>query len=190
MMTMKRTVALITTVVIASAAAACAGDADAPADDAAATMDTGSAGGMQMDPAMMRRHADESDSAVVVMRQHVQEMRSLSPEEQHARVSEHTGRVAAMLTLLERHMREMDMGMNMSDEHMGAMMGKDAEGHRHMINEMQTLRAEAEALQIASPADVARQMPPHLERLEALLTSMEVSGAHMRRSGSGQGGGD
>lgn len=138
--------------------------------------------GMQMDPAMMRRHADELDQTASRMRQHIQQMRELSPEQWHERMGEHVAQVSQMLTLMNRQVGEMDMGMGMSDEQMGAMMGMSAEEHRQMMEQMRTLRAEVEQLQTASQAEVRARMPAHLERLEEMLRMVEQSAAHMRQS--------
>lgn len=88
--------------------------------------------------------------------------------------------VAEMLSVIDRQMREMDMGMNMSDEHMGEMMGMSGEDHRTMMSEVEALRAEVGQLQTAGQADVAARMPAHLDRIEGLLERMAASADHMR----------
>jgi hypothetical protein len=183
-MSQTHTIARGITAAVAAVTVACAGDSrPEPADTpSAAAQDAADHGSMQMDPAVMQRHAAEADSAVADVRQHVQRMRQLSAAQQHERIGEHTTRLAGLLNLMDNHMREMDMGMNMGDDHMGAMMGMSAEEHRQMMAEVQTLRSEAEALQVASAADVARQMPTHLQRLEGLLDMMSRSAAHMHMS--------
>jgi hypothetical protein len=169
--------------------AGCGGGAEPPPpaqDTAAATGAAGTEGmaghdmgAMHMDPAVMQRHAQEMDSTVAEMRRHVQAMRQAGAAQWHARMGEHAPRVARMLSLLDRQMREMDMGMGMDDAHMGEMMGMSAEEHRRMMEEMQALRADVEQLQTASEAEVRQRMPEHLDRLERMLQWMEQSARHM-----------
>ena len=137
-------------------------------------------GGMQMEAGMMQRHAQEADSMASQIRQHIQQMRQLSPEQQHERMGEHVAEVSQMLSLMNRQMREMDMGMGMSDEQMGQMMGMSGEEHRQMMQQMQTIRTDVEQLQTAGPADVRNRMPEHLDRLERAVQMVEQSAQHMR----------
>jgi hypothetical protein len=177
-------------VLLASALAACGGASDEPSpsqDDATATGMTGmegmparDMGAVQMDPATMQRHAQEMDSMVAEMRQHVQTMRQLEPDEWHARMGEHVPRVGGMLGMIDRQMREMDSGMGMGAEQMGRMMGMTAEEHRRMLDEMQTLRTEAEQIQTAPAAELRERMPAHLDRLDQMMATMEQSAAHLR----------
>jgi hypothetical protein len=136
--------------------------------------------GMHMDPGMMQRHAQEADTMASRMRQHVQQMRQLSPEQQHERMGEHVTHVSQMLGLMNRQMREMDMGMGMSDEQMGQMMGMSGEEHRRMMGQMQAIRTDVEQLQTASLPDVRQRMPAHLDRLDQMVRTMEQSAEHMR----------
>jgi response regulator RpfG family c-di-GMP phosphodiesterase len=136
--------------------------------------------GMRKDPAMMQRHAQEMDQLTSDLRRHIEQMRRLSPEEQHERMGEHVTRVSQLFGLTNRQMREMDMGMGMTDEQMGQMMGMSGEEHRRMVEEMQALRTEVEQLQTASWAEVQQRMPEHLDRLERMVRMMEQSAAHMR----------
>jgi hypothetical protein len=95
-------------------------------------------------------------------------MRQLPPEQQHAQMGDHAARVSRMLGMMQRQDREMDMGMGMSGEE-----------HRRMMNEMQAVRAEAEALQTAPVGEVRARMPAHLDRLEALTRMVQRSAEHM-----------
>jgi hypothetical protein len=163
---------------------ACTGTTDTE-DMHAAAAATGTAGmsghdmgSMQMDSALMRRHAEEMDSTVTAMRAHAQSMRATGAGEWYARMGEHTSRVAGMLSMMERHMREMDMGMGMHDDHMGAMMGMSGDDHARMMEEVAALRREVEQLQTAAAAAVTAAMPAHLDRLERLLDLMAQSGGH------------
>jgi hypothetical protein len=135
---------------------------------------------MEMDPAMMERHADEADGMAAEVREHVDAFRRLSPEEQHARFAEHAGVVAGMLGLMDRQMREMSMGMPMDDEEMGAMMGMSGEEHRQMMQQMATLRTEAEDLQVAPTEEIGARMGAHLDRLEAMARMLETMAREMR----------
>lgn len=174
---------------VGGSAAACGG-AEAPptGDSAAVTTTDGGApaamqhdmAGMHMDPAVMQRHAQEADSLAAVLRDHIDQMRQLSAGEQHARIGEHVAHVAGMLSLMDRHMGEMDHGMGMDDAHMGEMMGMNSGEHRQMMEQMRLIRAEAEQLQIASRADVAQLMPAHLDRLGEMVRHMEQSAGHMQ----------
>lgn len=128
----------------------------------------------------MHRHAQELDGMTPRMRDHIQQMRQLSPEQQHERMGEHVGELSQMLTLMNRQMGEMGMGMSMSDEQMGEMMGMSGEEHRRMVEEMQGIRAELEELQTASPDEVRERMPAHLDRTEGMVHMMEGSAEHMR----------
>jgi hypothetical protein len=128
----------------------------------------------------MWRHAHEADSMAAAVREHVGQMRELSPEQWHARIGEHVGQVSQMLNLMDRQRREMDMGMGMSDEQMGRMMGMTGEEHRRLREELQGLRTAAEELQTASRQLVRQRMPDHLSRLEGMAETMERSAAHMR----------
>jgi hypothetical protein len=136
--------------------------------------------GMHMDPEMMQRHAREMDEATSRMRTHIEEMRQLSSDQQHERMGAHVTEVSRMLNLVNRQMGEMDMGMGMGDEHMGQMMGMSGEEHRRMTEEMQAIRSDVEALQVASQAEVRARMPDHLSRLERMVGRMEQSAEHMR----------
>jgi len=174
---------------VGGAAAGCGGTEAPPAGDpvAGTTADTAPAGtmhghdmaGMHVDAAAMHRHAQEADSMAAAMRAHVQQLRQLSAEEQHARIGEHVAQVSRMLSLIDRHMREMDHGTGMDGAHMGEMMGMSAEEHRQMMEQMRTLRSEAERLQTASRAEVRQLMPEHLDRLDGMVRMMEQSAAHM-----------
>lgn len=184
-MSRKRTAAAL--MLMAVVIAAGCGGADAP-DEQAAVGDTNAMqghdmsamGGMAMDTAVMRRHATEMDSLVNSMRAHIAAMRQVPANEWHTRMPEHAPMVAEMLSVIDRQMREMDMGMNMSDEHMGEMMGMSGEDHRTMMSEVEALRAEVGRLQTAGQADVAARMPAHLDRIEGLLERMAASADHMR----------
>jgi hypothetical protein len=170
--------------------AACGSPDPAPAGNgtgvpAMATGDTAhphDMAGMTMagDHAAMQRHAQEADSMAVAMRAHVDRMRASSAEQQHDRIGEHVAQVSRMLNMMDRQMREMDHGSGMDDAHMGEMMGMSVDDHRRMMEEMRTIRTEAEQLQVASRAEVSRTMPAHLDRIERMLVMMEASAAHMR----------
>jgi hypothetical protein len=136
--------------------------------------------GMPEREGMMQRHAQEADAMAASIREHVQEMRQLQPEQWHERMGEHVGQVSRMLGLMNRQMREMDMGMGMGDEEMGRMMGMTGEEHRRMMEDMQALRAEVEALQTASRDEVRERMPAHLDRLDRMADMMEESARAMR----------
>lgn len=129
---------------------------------------------------MMKRHAEEADSMAAAIRDHVRQMRELPADQWHDRMGEHVGKVSQMLGLMNRHMREMGMGMDMSDERMGEMMGMSGEEHRRMMEDMQALRADLEQLQTASRDEVRDRMPGHLDALEEMAGMMEESAAHMR----------
>jgi hypothetical protein len=135
--------------------------------------------GMEMDPATMQRHAVEMDSMATELRAHVAALRQLPQAQWHARMDQHAPLVARMLGLMERQMREMDMGMGMDADHMGEMMGMTGDEHDAMLREMTALRTEVGQLQTASPDEVRAQMPAHLERLERMIEIMESSAEHM-----------
>lgn len=134
---------------------------------------------MAMDPAAMQRHAVEMDSMATELRAHVAELRQLPPDQWHARMDQHAPLVARMLGMMERQMREMDMGMGMDAAHMGEMMGMSGAEHETMLQEMTALRTEVGQLQTATPEEVRAQMPAHLERLERMVEVMEASAEHM-----------
>lgn len=168
-------------------AMACGGGEDAPAGDAHGDMPMGQPmegmegmHGAEDMSAMMTRHAQEADSMATVVRQHAQELRQLPADEWHERMGEHVTRVSQMLNLMNRQMREMDMGMGMSDDQMGEMMGRTGEEHRGMMEEMRALRTDLEQLQTASRDEVRDRMPDHLERLERMVDMLEASARHMR----------
>jgi hypothetical protein len=158
---------------------ACGRDDDAdPMDDTHGEMPAGQpVEGMSG----MQHHAHELDAMTPALQQHIQQMRQLTPEQQHERMGEHVTRVSQMLSLMSRQMREMDMGMGMSDEQMGRMMGMSGVEHRRMMDELQGIRSEVEELQTASVAEVRQRMGAHLERLEGMVAMMERSAEHMRR---------
>jgi hypothetical protein len=181
---------------LAMATAACGGaEPEAASEPVAATAPAGDTahphhgmGGMQMDHATMQRHMQEGDSMAAVMRAHVQRMRGLSPEQQHARIGEHVSQLSRMLGMMDRHMREMGHGHAMDDAGMQEMMGMSMAEHERMMGEMRTLRAEAERLQTASQAEVRQLMPGHLGRLEGMLEMMDHHhAAHREMHGHGQG---
>jgi hypothetical protein len=182
--------AVLGVMLVGGLAAACGGNEGPPPDEAAGTA-TPAPGDvahghdmpdMHVDPAMMQRHVQEADSMATAMRTHIQQMRQLSAEEQHVRIGEHVGHVSRMLSMMDRHMREMGHGTGMDDAPMGEMMGMSPEEHRRMMEQMRTLRSETERLQTASQAEVRRQMPEHLDRLEDTVRMMEQSAAHMHHS--------
>lgn len=170
--------------VLGAGISACAGDEDTPPmGDVHGEMPMGEPmEGMQGMEGMtgMQRHSEEADSMASVMGEHIQQMRALAAEEWHDRMGEHVRQVSQMLSLVNRQMREMDMGMSMSDEQMGQMMGMTGEEHRRMMDEMQALRTELEELQTASHDEVRERMPDHLDRLERMAEMLEQSAGHMR----------
>lgn len=192
-----RIAGIMVTAGIVITAAACGGGADSTMEADTAVADTGpphGAGGhdmsaMQVDTALMRRHADQADSMAAETLQDVERLRRMAPGEWYARIDRHVPRVAAMLTMLDRHMREMDMGMGMADDEMGAMMGMSGAEHRAMLELMEALRDDAGKLQTAPAQEVAATMPAHLERLERLLAMLERGAAHMRGASGMQGAG-
>ena len=164
---------------------ACAGGEDTPplGDDVHGETPMGeSMEGMEGMEGMtgMQRHAEEADSMASVVREHVRQMRGLAAEQWHDRMGEHVRQVSQMLALVNRQMREMDMGMGMSDEQMGQMMGMSGEEHRRMMEEVQALRTELEELQTASRDEVRERIPDHLDRLERMAGMLEQSAGHMR----------
>lgn len=128
----------------------------------------------------MQRHAEEADSMASVLREHTGQMRELDAEQWHDRMGEHVRQVSQVLAVVDRQMREMDMGMGMSDEQMGQMMGMTGEEHRRMMDEMQAVRGELEQLQTASRDELRERMPDHLDRLERMVDMLEQSAGHMR----------
>lgn len=170
----------IVAVVAAITIGACSsGDSQPDADTASPTPDDGEHTGMMLDSAAMHQHAQETDSIVREMRQHAAQLREMAPDAWPARVDTHVERVAGMLAMMDRHMREMNMNMASDHEHMGEMMGMTAEEHTAMVADMAALRANAETLQTATAAQVRAVMPTHLDRLERMLSGMERSAAHM-----------
>lgn len=164
--------------VLGAGISACAGDDETPPmGDVQGEMPMGEAmEGMTG----MQRHAEEADSMASIVREHTGQMRGLDAEQWHDRMGEHVRQVSQMLALVDRQMREMDMGMGMSDEQMGQMMGMTGEEHRRMMNEMQAVRSELEQLQTASREEVRERMPDHLDRLERMVDMLEQSAGHMR----------
>jgi hypothetical protein len=126
--------------------------------------------------AAMQRHAAEAKQMEERLRTHLQQMRRLSAEQQHARMGEHVSAVGQMLSMMDRHMRE--MGMGAGHTHMGQMMGMSAAQHDQMMKEMQALRAEVEQMQTLPAAEVGRQMPAHLDRLERMLPMLQQCAGH------------
>lgn len=169
---------------------ACGGDRAREPDGAVAS-DTGMSGmeghdmsdmgamTMPVDADMMRRHAAEMDSMANALRSHVAEMRQLPQAQWHARMDRHAPLVARMLGMMERQIREMDMGMNMDAGHMGAMMGMTGAEYQAMQSELAALRTEVGQLQTAAPADVRTQMPTHLDRLERVIDILAQTAQHM-----------
>jgi hypothetical protein len=180
----QKVVAMLVAVVVA--AAGCAeretADTDTMADHDGMTgmAHDGMGMGMHGDTAAMRRHADEAEAAAREMRAHLDEMRALEPAARHERIGDHTQRVAGLLSLMDRHMREMGMSPDMDHGQMGEMMGMSGEDHERMGAEMRAVRAEAEALQRASRDEVRQQLPAHLDRVEGLVGMMERAAASMR----------
>ena len=145
---------------------------------------------MAADGAMMRRWAEELDRDASRTREQIRTMRQLPPEQWHARMNEHAGLVTGMIDHMERRMDEMGQmggmhmgGMGMRADGVGSMMGMSAEGHREMLNRMQTLRDDIHQLRSAAPAEVMERMPGHLERLDEMARMMEQGAAHMRAMG-------
>jgi hypothetical protein len=180
----KQSRGILAVVVLGVVLGACGRDEHDVGDEAARHDDMPAMNGMHMDAGAMERHAAESRAMAERMRAHVREMRALPPAEWHDHVEHHTGEVAALLSMMSRHMREMDMGMDMDDAHMGEMMGMSGDEHRRMMDDMEALREETETLQTASASEVQRRMPAHLDRLERMVQMMEEAGEHM---GAGHG---
>jgi hypothetical protein len=171
----------IVAVVAAIGIAACgSGDSAAETDTAASTPPAGEHAGMAMDSAAMRRHAQEADSIVREMRQHADALRQLPPDAWPSRMNAHVARVAGMLAMMDRHMREMNMSMGSAHEHAGEMMDMTAEEHTAMMADLAALRADAETLQTATASRITQLMPAHLDRLERMLSMLERGAAHMR----------
>ena len=158
-------------------------------------------GPMGADTAMMRRWAEEMDREASQLREHLQGMRQLAPEQWYAQRAEHASVVTDALGRMERRMDEMrqmgsmrmrgmgmgGMGMGTPMSSVGPMMGMSGDEHQDMLRLMEVLQSDAEQLRTASVAEVMERMPGHLKRLEALVAMMEQSAAHMR-SGREMGG--
>jgi hypothetical protein len=168
-------------VAVAAALGACGGAGHGVDEPGHGAAEAHTAGGMDMG-AMMRRHADEGEAMAAETRAHVERMRRLPPAEWHARMGDHVGQVSRMLSLMTRQVREMDMGMGMSDEAMGAMMGMSGGEYRRTREEQAALRAELEALQTAPAPEVRARVPGHLDRVEALARTLDESARAMRGS--------
>jgi hypothetical protein len=132
------------------------------------------------DAAMMQRHGAEAKQMAERMLAHLQQMKTLSAEQQHARMGEHASAVVQMLSMMDRHMRE--MGMGTGHTHMGHMMGMSSAQHDQMMKEMQVLRVEIEQMQTLPAAEVGRQMPAHLDRLERMLPMLQQCAGHAHHS--------
>lgn len=130
--------------------------------------------------AVMQRHAAEAKQMEERMRTHLQQMRGLSAQQQHARIGEHASAVGQMLSMMDRHMRE--MGMGTGHAHMGQMMGMSAAQHDQMMKDMQALRTEVERMQTLPAAEVGRTMPAHLDRLERMLPMLQQCAGHAHHS--------
>jgi hypothetical protein len=149
------------------------------------------------DSNMMERHGAEATQMGQRVREHLKQVRKFSADEQYARIGEHASLVGQMLSMMDRHMREMGMHGG-QDGHDGHMMGHGhgghgghgheghmmmgAEDHDRMMAEMRTLRAEVETLQTAAAGEVARVMPAHLDRLEGMLPMLEQCASHAHHS--------
>lgn len=141
------------------------------------------------DQRTMQRFSAELEQEVARMRPHVAAMRQQPGAQWQHAVAEHAHTVKHMLDRMDEIMEEMQrmgsgmmagMGMPMQDARMGELMGMSAEEHRDMLRLMEELRKDVEKLPSGSASDVAEWMPPHLERLEAMLQMMEESAEHMR----------
>ena len=144
---------------------------------------------MGADQRTMQRFAAEMEQEVARMRPHIIAMRQQSAAQWQHAAAEHARMVNEMLNRMDHIMGEMQrmgsgmmggMGMHMQDARMGELMGMSAEEHRDMLRLMEELRKDAEKLPSASASEVAERMPPHLDRLEAMLQMMEESAEHMR----------
>lgn len=143
-----------------------------PSNEAAMERDeTAAAHAMTMDSATMRRHMQEMDSATAVVRAHVTALRGRTAEQWHSGMADHVRTVGGMLSMMDRHMRE--MGMHAEGAHaqhgagQGGMMHGDA--HAEMMTAATRLREELGTLQTADRAAVAAAMPAHLDRVDAFL---------------------
>jgi hypothetical protein len=54
------------------------------------------------------------------------------------------------------------------------------EEHRQMMQQMATLRTEAEDLQVAPTEEIGARMEAHLDRLEAMARMLETMAREMR----------
>jgi hypothetical protein len=151
---------------------------DAPANAAAAEDTAVRPAALRVDPAHRERLAAELEAAAAATKAHVYEMRGLLPSEWRAEMEDHVHQVRGLLDLVDRQMREMDVGMD--DARVGDLMGMTADEHRRTMDDMQALRTEAEALRAASEADLRDRMPVHLSRLARFVQQMEQAAAHLR----------
>jgi hypothetical protein len=134
--------------------------------------------GHDMD-AMMRRHAEEMEAAVERMETQIENMHEAGADRWYELTVTHVREVSGFLSLMRRQMREMDMGMEMGDDHMGEMMGMSGAEHRQMMTHMEEVGRDLERLQVGSREEVRTLMPEHLDRLEHLVEMAERSAEHM-----------
>lgn len=145
---------------------------------------------MDPDRAMIQRWAEELERDASQIREQIETMRQLAPQQWYTRMNEHADLVTGMLDRMERRMEEMGQrggmgmgGMGMAIGDVGRLMGMSAEGHQAMLGLMQSLREDMQQLRGAPAAEVMERMPGQLARLEEMAGMMEESVAHMRSMG-------
>ncbi len=137
---------------------------------------------MEVEPEMAERHAEEVEEMAAEVRTHITRFRARPPVEQHARVSEHVFVVERMVGLMDRQMQELQLHAPLDESELAAMMGMSLKEHRALLEGMAALRSEAEDLEEASLEELGERMPTHLDRLEAMVTTLEdtVGGSNRR----------
>ncbi len=153
-------------------------------DDDRTSQDTQGArieqGVMIYDDAMKQRHADEADAIATEAQAHIAAMRTAGAAQWPKRTGQHADMVVRITSIVDRQMRERDMGMNMADERNGEAMGISGAEYRRIREQLRALRAEAKVFRNTGKADVRQLMGPHLEQLEGFVAMTAKSAAYMR----------
>lgn len=144
---------------------------------------------MDANRATMGRWAEELDRDGSRLREQIEAMRQLPPDQWHLRMDEHAGLVLEVLDRIEDRMDEMaqmggmtaDMGGTaMAMGSLGSMMGMSAQRSQELTGRMEELRNDIQQLRGVAPGEVVERMPGHLERLEEMVRIIEDAAAHMR----------
>jgi hypothetical protein len=113
------------------------------------------------------------------VRDHVREMRALEPDAWYPRLMMHTARVAELHLAVRMHTTDMYQRIRLDEEEVAGALGRSPLEHLRAMENLEEVRVEAGRLQTALPHELRRDMPRHLDRLEAAAAEVEAGAASL-----------